>query len=511
VFTVKQCYFVISLLFLPEAKGICVNRVIQAYFENSIFPMLIIEEGKFVYSNMAAVKLLGYQKKSELANVQPFKLSPKLQPCGTPSIEKAPEMMRLALENGSHQFEWEYLKKDGTEILLEVSLATAVINNTTQLHVILRDLSRRQRRDRELRESEERFRQTFEANPDPVILADTEDGIIIDVNQAFEKATGISRLEAIGHNSEQLGIWEKKDMRHTFLDKLKHDGEVNNFEAEFRIPGEKTKTGLLSARIIIIESAPFFLIVIRDITKEKEAERMLIEMSNMKSEFISTAAHELRTPITGIMGYTELLSDRELAANFDETQKQDFRLEISNNCTRLAKIVDDILDVSRIETGQKLPLEIDYIAIKPMLKKAAQHFEIKTKRQIDIEIKPDAPTIISADEHRLRQVMDNLLSNAIKYSAPESEIRLTVAKQYNHCMFCVSDKGIGMSEDQVKHIFDKFYRADRSDTSVSGLGLGMSIVKQIIEEHGGEIHVKSIISHGTDICFTIPIEGGIKD
>lgn len=466
--------------------------------------MLIIENGKFVYCNMAAVRMLGYQKKSELTYIEPFKLSPTLQPCGTPSIAKATEMMEVALENASHQFEWTHLKKDGTEILLEVSLATAVFNDTTQLHVIWRDLSRRQRRDRELRESDERFRQTFEANPDPVILADTEDGIIIDVNPAFEEATNISRLEAIGHNSEQLGIWNNKDLRHTFIEQLKENGEVNNFEAEFRIPEGKTKTGLLSARIIPFESAPFMLIVIRDITKEKAAEKMLMEMSNMKSEFISTAAHELRTPITGIMGYTELLSDQALAATFDETQKQDFRLEISNNCARLAKIVDDILDISRIESGQKLPLEVDQVAIKKMLKKVVQHFEFKTKRQIGIDIKPDVPTKISADEHRLRQVMDNLLSNAIKYSSPESVIRITVSKQDNQCMFCFSDNGVGMSEDQMEHIFDKFYRADRSNTAVSGLGLGMSIVKQIIEDHGGEIHVKSIVGNGTDIYFTIP-------
>lgn len=593
--------------------------------------MLIIENGIFVDCNAATVTMLGYDKKEEVINTPPFKLSPEFQPDGRPSVEKAEEMMTIAKKRGNHKFEWDHLMKNGSVIPVEVSLTAIQSSDGDSIHTVWRDVSERKQAekamrdsehrfhtifetipdvvaitrmsdgvvidinqaydsltgfkrdqligrssvvlaswvnisDRErvieqvreegfaknievpmrtsdnrrrqalvsakmislhgephlltifkdiseraksqaaLRESEERFRHMFEANPDPVILASLKDGRFIDVNKAFEKTTGIKRLKAIGQNSADLNLWENESKRQPFLDQLNRDEEVNNLEANFRVLGGGTKPGLLSARLVSINNEGCILVVIRDISAEKKAERALIEMDQIKNEFISTAAHELRTPIASIMAYSELLTDSDLGGGFSEEQRQDFQVEIHENSERIAKIIDEIMDVSRIESGQKIPLDLYPASIEGLLKKIVTRFSLKAKQNITLKVAPDVSEEILLDPIRITQVIENLISNSIKYSQKESDITILATQSENHCLVCVADQGVGMNEEQTSKMFDKFYRADGSDTAVRGLGLGMSIVKQIIEDHGGTVWVESTPGKGTKAYFTLPIE-----
>ncbi|PLX73966.1 MAG: hypothetical protein C0614_12255 [Desulfuromonas sp.] len=607
------------------------DKIYRMFFENSADAMLIIVNGLFIECNTATVVMLGYGCKKEIINSPPFKLSPQFQPDGKLSSHKAEEMMQIARERGSHKFEWDHLRKDGSIIPVEVSLTALEASSGSTLHTVWRDISKRREAekalqesehrfhaifetipdviaitrmrdgvvvdinqaydsltgfsreqlvgrssleldswvnagDRErvieqvrevgfvrnmevsmrtsddvvrqalvsanminlfeephlltvfkdiserarsraaLRESEERFRQVFEANPDPVVIARLDDGKILDVNTAFEQKTGITRLEALGHNSADLNLWVDHQRREPFLTQLKTSGEVNNYEADFRSAGETPKTGLLSARIIRIKNEPCILIVIRDISAEKRAERALIEMDQLKNEFISTAAHELRTPVASIMGYTELLSGREFKGVFSDEQKQDFFQEVHENSERLTKIIDDILDVGRIESGQRIPLRKSVISIEKLLEKIVSRFRLTGRHTIQIQLDPSMSGLIEIDSHRISQVLENIISNAIKYSDKNSTVLVRAKSAGSFIEFSVSDQGIGMNEEQKSRIFDKFYRADGTDTAVRGLGLGMSIVKQIIEEHRGTIAVESTVSEGTTVSFKLPAE-----
>ncbi len=236
-----------------------------------------------------------------------------------------------------------------------------------------------------------------------------------------------------------------------------------------------------------------------------EAQRFEIEkMDTLKSEFISIAAHELRTPVATIMGYTELLSDQKMFDTFTEHQKRDFLSTIYENGERLDRIVDDILDVSRIESGQCIPLNKKPLSIKSLLEKALYRLNLKSNHNLTLEVSPEVPEILEFDEHRITQVVDNLLSNAIKYSSEQSPITIVVEADNHRCSVTVTDQGIGMSNEQKDRIYEKFYRADTSDTAAQGLGLGMSIVKQIIADHDGTISIKSKLGEGTSVCFTLP-------
>lgn len=268
----------------------------------------------------------------------------------------------------------------------------------------------------------------------------------------------------------------------------------------------------LDAFILSLLVIPFlYLLLFKPVQRaieqknQREAERdKLQRIDAVKSHLIAVAAHELRTPIATIMGYTELLSDQEMIGSFSEKEKGEFLATIYERSERLSKIIDDILDVSRIESGQRLPLQKTPLSIKELLEKVIHRLSLKSRRQVILEIKPEVPDELLFDENRIEQVIENLLSNAIKYSSKQSPISVVAEADDRHCSITVTDQGIGMSDEQKSHIFDKFYRADSSNTAVQGLGLGMSIVKQIIDDHGGTITIDSTLGEGTSACFTLP-------
>lgn len=368
------------------------------------------------------------------------------------------------------------------------------------------DITLRKQAEEAMQESEQRFRKIFESNPDPVILARLEDGVILDVNKSFEAATGIARATALGHNSQDLGLWEDLHLRESFLKLLQQHGEVDNYEANFRVPGGLLKTGLISARVLTVHNAPCSLIVIRDITTEKAAERALIEMDKMKSELISTAAHELNTPLSAMLGYTELLRTPEMAINFSEEQKKDFLDEVYDRGEALSHIINNLLDISRIEGGLPIALDLQKTNFMDVLRKSVEFYRFHDKGHVfrlELPEEPGDPMIL-IDRHRVNQVLENLLSNAVKYSPKGTEITLSGREKPGGWEVRVVDQGIGMSQEQLDRIYEKFYRADASNTSASGLGLGMSIVKQVIEAHNGEIRVESTKGKGTTAIFTLP-------
>jgi PAS domain S-box-containing protein len=398
------------------------------------------------------------------------------------------------------------LSSDGQVRDSLVSARMLVLNNEPHLLTIFKDITERKKFVRALEESEKRFRGIFESNPDPVILSRLANGETIDVNKAFEVATGISRAEALGRTSEDMGLWLDPEQRVLTLERLRANGSIDNMEAVFKVRGGANKVGLLSARVINLNNEPCLLFVIRDISREKEAERALFEMDQMKNEFISTAAHELRTPLSTIMGYTELLMEPESFGGFTEEQKLEFHEVIYDKGEALIKIVDDLLDISRIESGHPVSLDFQDVDVRALLIKVINVFKISSGKhdyQIDLS-RLEENCVLSIDRQRITQVLENLISNAVKYSPKGRRIIVRGESVREGLCVTVQDQGNGMTGEQVARIFDKFYRADASDTAVGGLGLGMSIARQIVEAHNGRIWVESTPGEGTKASFILP-------
>ncbi len=276
--------------------------------------------------------------------------------------------------------------------------------------------------------------------------------------------------------------------------------------------GEETRDFILLARPFRDVDGRLLGMVesFQDITLHKQAERTLIEMDRMKTDFISTAAHELRTPLTTMMGYTELLRKPGEFGHFTDEQKQDFINEVYDSGEALSRIIEDLLDISRIESGNPIPLvlaETDIVEVLSKKMNAYTMLDTGQTFQLDLPGEPLKPVIV-VDRLRINQVLENLLSNAVKYSPPGKTVVIKAREKDAGWEIRIEDQGIGMNAQQLERVFDKFYRADASNTAVKGLGMGMSIVKQVIEAHGGSIRVESRKGQGTTVIFTLPYSAG---
>lgn len=228
------------------------------------------------------------------------------------------------------------------------------------------------------------------------------------------------------------------------------------------------------------------------------------QANQAKSEFVSFVAHELRTPMTSIRGYADML-ERGMSGPLTEQQK-DFIHTINSNVGRMRILVADLQDVSRIETGQ-MRLEVERVSFTEALEDALE----STRAQIDErsqELKIDAPDglpRVEADPTRLAQILINLLSNASKYTPEEGHIGVQVSEDGDYVRCAVSDTGVGMSEEDQAQLFTKFFRSENPTVrEMPGTGLGLCITKSLIELQGGEIEVESELGEGTTFTFTVP-------
>lgn len=237
---------------------------------------------------------------------------------------------------------------------------------------------------------------------------------------------------------------------------------------------------------------------IADITVERE-------VNQMKTEFVSTVSHELRTPLTSIKGYVDLVLEGE-AGELSELQEE-FLGIVKQNSDRLVALINDLLDISRIESG-RVHLKIEPVDLADTVADASGTFRaVLDKGQIQLvtDMPSDLPRV-AADRSRIGQVVTNLISNAIKYSPDGGQVTVTARVEVGEIVFEVSDQGIGISKEDQEKLFAKFYRVDSSHTQeIGGTGLGLAISKSIVELHGGRIWVDSVAGQGSTFSFSLPV------
>ena len=237
-----------------------------------------------------------------------------------------------------------------------------------------------------------------------------------------------------------------------------------------------------------------WVLVIQDVTRFKEIDRL-------KSELVTTVSHDLKNPLNVLGGYVELI---EMRGNIDDKLAHYLNM-IRRSMVQMRQLIDDLLDMARIESG--IELELESLDVRHVLGEAVdalQSHAAQKAMRITIDIENGVPRI-RADRNRLRQVVINLLSNAIKYTPPQGEIRLTAEPQDRFVLISISDNGMGIApEDQAK-VFSRFYRVCRPETDgIEGTGLGLAIVKSLVEKHGGEVGLESRLGEGSTFHFTMP-------
>ncbi|MBI3099501.1 MAG: PAS domain S-box protein [Planctomycetes bacterium] len=241
------------------------------------------------------------------------------------------------------------------------------------------------------------------------------------------------------------------------------------------------------------------IVLLRDMTASRELER-LRKLDQMKSEFVSNVSHELRTPLTSIKAYTEALADMAQ----DEQQKE-FLKVIDEESNRLLALIEDLLSLSRIESG-RLRLRPEPAHLGQLVQDIMGVAKVQSdKHQIAVDIASDLP-LTMLDPDRIKEVLINLISNAIKYSPAGGLVTVKICKEEGVLRIDISDQGIGIAEEHLGKIFDQFYRVDSSLTAqVSGTGLGLAIVKSMVEAHSGTIRVASTPGKGSTFSVFLPI------
>jgi signal transduction histidine kinase len=235
------------------------------------------------------------------------------------------------------------------------------------------------------------------------------------------------------------------------------------------------------------------ILYFREVTHETEVDRM-------KSEFLSHAAHELRTPMASIYGYAEIL----MSQRFSEDEQEEFLAIIHRQCGLMVAIINELLDLARIDDRRGKDFKFSSIDAGQLVRDVIADFGIPAGQQAVVLDTPAQPCWVHADAGKLMQAVRNILSNAYKYSPSGGEVAISVDPVNAHANasvgICVKDHGLGMTSEQTARVFERFYRVDTSG-NIPGTGLGMSIVKEIMELHGGQVEIQSQFGAGTSVTL----------
>ena len=250
-------------------------------------------------------------------------------------------------------------------------------------------------------------------------------------------------------------------------------------------------------------------VIVIDITERKRAEEKVREVETLKeierlrTELLANISHELRTPLTSIKGFSTMLLDYYERLN--QKEKREFLKTIDLAADRLLELIDQLLDMSQLETGI-LTIENKPTDISSLIQDVVREAQVRSDgHRLQMDMPGNLPRL-DIDARRIRQVMENLISNAVKYSKENTEIKIVARRDIHELMISVADQGIGISPEELPRVFDRFFRSRKSQVQVlKGVGLGLCICKKLIEAQGGKIWIESEEGRGTTCYFTLPI------
>lgn len=325
------------------------------------------------------------------------------------------------------------------------------------------------------------------------IILTNEKGQILMMNPSLRK---LFLIDSQPEGKRPIEVLRNNDIQDMVDTIIKDQRSITREDRFSHLSGEKT---------ILINGAPVLkenriqgvILVFHDITEIRRLERI-------RQDFVANVSHELRTPLSNIKGYAETLLNGAIR---DEANSREFTQIIYRESERLSNIIDDLLNISRIESG-KMNMVFMPVEVKTVIKKVIDVLKNSAAvKSINIQLSiPDSLPRIKADEGRFTQALLNLVDNAIKYTPENGSVNISTAKKDTSILIEVADTGIGIPEKDQPRIFERFYRVDKARSrELGGTGLGLSIVKHIVQAHGGEVWVKSSPENGSTFSFTIPI------
>lgn len=391
-------------------------------------------------------------------------------------------------------------RKDGTTFPIDLAVNEMHVGGIKMFTGVVRDISERVEAENRRADVESRTKAIVDTVVDGIITIDKK-GCIETVNPATLKIFGYTEEEMVGQNIKMLMPNPYRDEHDGYLKHHNDTGEKRVIGIGREVQGQRKDGSIfpleLAVSEMLIDGDKRFTGIVRDITERKEADKL-------KEEFISTVSHELRTPLTSIRGSIGLLTGG-LVGEFSDKAQQLLTIA-HNNTERLLMLINDILDLSKIESG-KMDFNFAEMEVQPFLEEAIDsNHGYAEQHGVDFVLDSSVEDAkLQADANRLMQVMNNLMSNAAKFAPEGDKIIISAARHHQQIRISVTDHGSGIPKELESRIFDKFTQADSSDTrQVGGTGLGLNITKAMVEKHNGRIAFVSELGVGTTFYFDIP-------
>ena len=390
-------------------------------------------------------------------------------------------------------------------------------NNSELILLAIEDITDRKRAEIAMKDSEVQYRRLFETAQDAILILDARTGKITDANPFIEQLLGYSHAEFVGRQLWEIGLFSDKSANEAAFRRLQEEGYIR-FE---HLPLE-TKSGQpveveFVSNVYEVDHHLVIQCNIRDISQRTLLERQthdqaaeLSDLHRRKDEFLAMLSHELRNPLAPILNAALLLrlhSNRDRLQGVENPILQQSAIIIERQVGQLVRIVDELLEVSRITTG-RIQLQQERIAMGVVVENAvetARPLINQRKHELTLSLPPQL-IWLNADAARLEQVVVNLLSNACKYTEPGGHIWVSLQQEGAEAVLRVRDTGSGIAPDVLPRIFDLFAQADQSlDRSQGGLGIGLALVERLVEMHGGRVSAVSNVGKGSEFTVRLPV------
>jgi PAS domain S-box-containing protein len=479
------------------------ERALGSSADGVVIVSMTLPKQPIIYVNPAFESITGYESHEVLGlNCKLLQRDDHDQP-GLVAMREA-----IAAGKGCQVVVRNY-RKDGSLFYNDLAISPVLSPDGQLTHYVgvQTDITDRIASEQVLQLRTERLNAVFDLSPDGFVVLGKRGEVSI-VNPAFERMTGLMAADLVGQGQS---AFEEQLM-----------ALCQSVETDDRGIGEggafgEAESGLRASRELLHLHTPCtrtlvrrvrhgghdneVVMYFRDITHELEVDRM-------KSEFLSMAAHELRTPMASIFGFTELLLKRQ----FTDERRQDMLSTIHRQSQILINLVNELLDLARIESRRGKDFKRETQALRPIIDNTLSGLLIHGDSRVVQATLPDEPIVVDVDREKLSLALTNVLSNAYKYSPQGGSIDLDVVWReragQGEVGVRVTDHGLGMTPEQVARVFDRFFRADTSG-NIPGTGLGMTIVKEIIELHGGQVGVGSEAGVGTTVILWLPVRSAL--
>ena len=349
-----------------------------------------------------------------------------------------------------------------------------------------------------LRQSEEKFSRAFRASPDAMMISTLYEGRFVDVNDSFLEMVGYSRGEVIGRTLDEVNVWPEQEERRMIINAVVEEGAVRNVEVTFRRKSGETGVALLSAEAVELDGVPCVLTIAKDITERIQAAQEREQLIQELDAFARTVAHDLKSPLSPILGYSELLLDEK--SELSPEMRRSFVQMIADSARRMGNIIDELLLLARMRQSELQTHPLDMAAVvSDALGRLAY---LINEYEADIVVADAWPSALGYAPWVV-EVWVNYISNALKYGGnpPRVELGADVLPDGTP-RFWVRDNGAGLTAEQQALLFTPFTQL--SNGHVEGHGLGLSIVQRIVERLAGEVGVESEPGQGSLFYFTLP-------